>query len=250
MNTYGLIGYPLTHSFSAQYFSEKFFREGIRDSRFELFPIDNINKFPALVNDIRDLKGLSVTIPYKQSVIPFLTSLDDIANEVGAVNAIKIIRGEDVRLTGYNTDVFGFEESLKPLLRNVHTKALILGTGGAAKAIAFVLKKLGIDFLCVSRNKANSTSVITYDELNRDIILSHTLIINTTPAGMFPHIDQSPAIPYHFLTKEHLLFDLVYNPTETVFMKRGIEKGAAVTNGLQMLYLQAERSWQIWNKEV
>jgi shikimate dehydrogenase len=196
------------------------------------------------------LIGLSVTIPYKQAVIPFLSSLDTIAKEVGAVNTIKIIKGENVLLKGYNTDVFGFEESLKPLLKKHHNKALILGTGGASKAIAFVLKNLSIDFLFVSRNKSNSASVFTYEELNRDIISSHLLIINASPAGMFPHIGESPAIPYDYLSKGHLLFDLVYNPAETMFMKKGAEKGAVVTNGLQMLYLQAEKAWHTWNEEV
>jgi shikimate dehydrogenase len=247
MNKYGLIGFPLIHSFSAQYFSEKFFREGISDSLYDLYPIDNINKFPVLVNDNNNLRGLSVTIPYKQAVIPFLYSLDNIAKQVGAVNTIKIIKGENVLLKGYNTDVFGFEESLKPLLKEHHNKALILGTGGASKAVAYVLKKLGINFLFVSRSNFNSASVITYEELNRDIISSHLLIINASPAGMFPHIGESPAIPYDYLTKEHLLYDLVYNPAETMFMKKGTEKGAVVTNGLQMLYLQAEKAWQIWN---
>lgn len=249
MEKYGLIGYPLTHSFSAQYFNEKFFREGIHDSHYELFQIDNINQLLPLIKETKELKGLSVTIPYKQAVIPYLSSMDEIAKEAGAVNTIKIIRKDKFFLQGFNTDVFGFEESLKPLLKKHHKKALILGTGGASKAVAFVLKKLGIDFLFVSRNKSNSF-VITYDELNTDIIASHLLIINTTPVGMFPHVDEFPAIPYGHLTKRHLLFELVYNPAETMFMKRGIEKGAAVTNGLQMLYLQAEKAWQIWNEAM
>jgi shikimate dehydrogenase len=249
MNIYGLIGYPLSHSFSAQYFSEKFFKEDISNSRFDLFPIENINLFPSLINEVKELKGLSVTIPYKVSVTPFLTSLDIIAKEVGAVNAVKILREENIILKGYNTDVFGFENSLKPLLIKAHQKALILGTGGTAKAVAYVLKKLGIDYLFVSRIRS-SNHVISYNDLDADIMTSHLLIINATPVGMFPNIDLSPAIPYNYLTKDHLLFDLIYNPLETVFMKKGIENGAIVTNGLQMLYLQAEKAWQIWNKNV
>jgi shikimate dehydrogenase len=248
MKLYGLIGYPLTHSFSAQYFSEKFFRESIHDSHYELYPIGNIEMLLPLISVTKELKGLSVTIPYKEKVIPFLSTMDDTAKEVGAVNTIKIVRDTNISLEGYNTDIFGFEESLKPLLQKNHKKALILGTGGASKAIAFVLKKLGIEFIFVSRNKSYSASVITYKELNRDIIASHSLIVNTTPAGMFPHIDESPNIPYDYLTNEHLLYDLVYNPSETQFMKKGIKKGATVSNGLQMLYLQAEKAWQIWNE--
>jgi shikimate dehydrogenase len=174
--------------------------------------------------------------------------MDEIAKEAGAVNTIKVIRNNNISLHGFNTDVFGFEESLKPLLKEHHQKALILGTGGASKAIAYVLKKLGINFLFVARNKSTSSCTITYEELNNDLISSHLFIINTTPVGMFPHIDELPAIPYEYVTEYHLLYDIVYNPAETMFMKNGIEKGAAVTNGLQMLYLQAEKAWQIWNE--
>jgi len=247
MKQFGLIGYPLSHSFSAQYFSEKFFRENIHDCRYELFPIQNISELELLIKNNIFIKGLNVTIPYKESIIPFLTSIDNTAKEIGAVNTIRIIDNKNFILHGYNTDAFGFEESIKPLLKKDHQKALILGTGGASRAVAYVLKKLGIEFLFVSRNKNGTNSILQYNELNRKIILTHQLIINTTPLGMFPNINEMPDIPYDFITKDHLLFDLVYNPSETLFMKKGIEKNASVSNGLQMLYLQAERSWQIWN---
>ncbi len=249
MIQYGLIGYPLSHSFSAQYFSEKFYREGIHDVRFELFPLTDLNKLPELIKITPELQGLSVTIPYKESVIQYLNSIDPLAENIGAVNCIRITRNEDISLKGFNTDIFGFEESLKPLLQKQHQKAIILGTGGASKAVAFVLKKLNIQFISVTRNTNKSPNALNYSDLTKDIISSHTLIVNTTPAGMFPNINEAPEIPYQFLTNEHLLFDLVYNPTETLFMKKGIEKGATVSNGLQMLYLQAEKSWQIWNEE-
>jgi shikimate dehydrogenase len=247
LKLYGLIGYPLTHSLSAQYFNEKFFRENIRDSRYELFPLENISFLKTLVESNPDLRGLNVTIPYKVDVIPLLSSMDDIAKSTSAVNCIRIVDPKNFLLHGYNTDAFGFEESLKPLLKKDHQKALVLGTGGASKAITFVLKKIGVEFLLVSRKKIDHT--ILYADLNEEIIRSYRLIINATPAGMFPHIGESPDIPYHYLTKDHVLYDLVYNPSETLFMKRGIEQKATVKNGLEMLYLQAERSWQIWNKE-
>ena len=244
MKLYGLIGYPLSHSFSKQYFSEKFFKENIHDCKYELFPFKNISELETLVKNNKSLKGLNVTIPYKESIIPFLTSIDNTAKEIGAVNTIKIIDNKNFILNGYNTDAFGFEESLKPLLKTHHQKALILGAGGASKAVAYVLKKLNIEFYFVSRNKSNVNSILQYNELNKKIILSHQLIINTTP-----NFNKMPDIPYDFINDKHLLFDLIYNPSETLFIKKGIEKNAAVSNGLQMLYLQAERSWQIWNEE-
>jgi len=247
MKQFGLIGYPLSHSFSAQYFSEKFYRENIHDCSYELFPIQNISELELLVKNNIFIKGLNVTIPYKESIISFLTSIDNTAKEIGAVNTIRIIDNKNFILHGYNTDAFGFEESIKPLLKKNHQKALILGTGGASKSVAYVLKKLGIEFLFVSRNKSNINSILKYEELNKKIISSHQFIINTTPLGMFPNINEMPDIPYDLITKDHLLFDLVYNPSETLFMKNGIKKNAVVSNGMQMLYLQAERSWQIWN---
>ncbi|HNW98826.1 MAG TPA: shikimate dehydrogenase [Bacteroidales bacterium] len=247
MNLYGLIGYPLTHSFSAQYFSEKFFRENIHDCRYELFPIKDISEIEFLVKNNIDLKGLNVTIPYKEIIIPFLASIDNTAKEIGAVNTIKIIDNKNFILHGYNTDAFGFEESFKPILKKNHTKALILGNGGASKAVAYVLKKLGIEFLFVTRNKKIINESIFYSDLNKEFIKSHLIIINTTPLGMYPETHTAPDIPYHFISNEHILYDLVYNPSETIFMKRGIEQKAIVKNGLEMLYLQAEKAWTIWN---
>ena len=248
MNQYGLIGYPLSHSFSAQYFNDKFYRENIHDCIFDLFPIKNISEIELLVKNNESLKGLSVTIPYKKSIIPFLTSLDNTAREIGAVNSIKIIDNKNFILHGYNTDAFGFEESIKLLLKTHHQKALILGTGGASKAVAYVFKKLNIEYYFVSRIKNEANSILQYNELNNEIISAHQIIINTTPLGMFPNINAMPNIPYDSITNKHLLFDLIYNPSETLFIKKGKEKNAIVSNGLKMLHLQAERSWQIWNE--
>jgi len=249
MKIYGLIGYPLSHSFSATFFSEYFFREGILNTRYELFPIEKINDLVPLITNTKDLLGLSVTIPYKKAILPLLTFIDPIAQKVGAVNTIKILREDKISLHGFNTDIYGFEESLKPLLKKTHNKALILGTGGASRAVAYVLKKLGIEFSLVSRSNHDSPQTYSYQELNSDIIAQHHLIINTTPAGMFPHIDEMPDIPYHWLTKNHLLYDLIYNPAETIFLKKGIEKSCTVSNGMEMLMLQALKAWQIWNDE-
>lgn len=247
MELYGLIGYPLSHSFSAQYFSEKFFREGIHDTRYELFPISTIEQLLPLIKEKKELKGLNVTIPYKESIFPFLDFIDPIAKEIGAVNTVRIEKREKLILHGFNTDVFGFEESVKSLLLPRHKKALILGTGGASKAVGYVLKKMGIDYFFVSGKMQETSSVLTYSDLDEEIISSHFLIINTSPVGMFPDLHEAPDIPYQFISKDHLLFDLVYNPSETVFMKKGIEKGAVISNGLKMLYLQAEKSWETWN---
>lgn len=247
MKIYGLLGFPLTHSISAQYFSEMFFRENIHDCRYELFPLKDISGFESLIRKNADLKGLNVTIPHKESIIQYLTSVDNVAKEIGAVNTIKIIDNKNFISHGYNTDAFGFEESLKPLLSNNTQKALILGTGGASKAVAYVLKKLGIQHLFVTRARKNNSEYLIYNEITEEIISSHTFIINATPAGMFPEINTPPALPYHLLTKKHILYDLVYNPNETLFMKRGIEQRTLVKNGLEMLYLQAEKSWEIWN---
>lgn len=247
MRIYGLIGFPLTHSFSAQYFSEKFFRENIHDCRYESFPLNDISELENLVRKNAGIKGLNVTIPYKQSVLHYLSSVDDAAKEIGAVNTIRIIDEKNFILHGYNTDIFGFEESIKPFLKNKEQKALILGTGGAARAVAYALRKMDIQYIFVSRVRKNVADSIGYKEISAEIIASHLLIINATPAGMFPEITTAPELPYHLLTKNHILYDLVYNPHETFFMKRGIEKGAIVKNGLEMLYLQAEKSWEIWN---
>jgi shikimate dehydrogenase len=241
MKLYGLLGKTLKHSFSKAYFAEKFARLNIADCRYENFELASINELPALL-DNPFIRGLNVTIPYKEDVIQFLHEKNEVVEEINACNCINIIDG---KLIGYNTDVFGFEQSLKPFLKPHHTKALILGTGGAAKAVQYTLKKLGISFQIVSRSKKDVT--ITYDELNELILQDHTLIINTSPLGMYPKMDEAPPIPYNFLTPQHLLFDLIYNPEKTLFLEKGEEHGAQIANGKEMLLLQAEESWRIWN---
>jgi len=247
MKQFGLIGYPLSHSFSKKYFTDKFQEEGIRDCNYELYPIASIEELPDLLKKVPNLVGLNVTIPYKEQVLPFLEELDEGAAEVGAVNTIKIIKG---KLSGYNTDVYGFEQSLQNfVIKNKLTpikKALILGTGGAAKAVAYVLKKLEIDFHLVSR-KARP-GVISYEDINFSVLDEIQLIVNTTPLGMAPKIVTAPNIPYEALNAQHLLFDLVYNPKKTVFLSNGEQQGSYIINGYEMLIGQAEKSWQIWTQ--
>ena len=243
MSQYGLIGYPLSHSFSKKYFSNKFEQEKIKDHYYSLFPIERIDDLPMLLKSISNLKGLNVTIPYKEYVLEFLDEIDDDAAAIGAVNTIRIVDG---KLKGYNTDVYGFEISLSKLLgENRVEKALIMGTGGASKACAYILKKLEIPFKYVSRTK--KIDRFTYSELSKEIIDNHQLIINTTPLGTFPNEHTCPDIPYNHLSAKHYLYDLVYNPEESEFLKRGKERGAAIKNGLEMLHLQAEKAWEIWN---
>lgn len=249
MKLYGLIGYPLSHSFSAKYFAEKFERESIKDSRYQLFPIENIEMLPGLIHQLPDLCGLNVTIPYKQSVISYLQRIEDNAEQIGAVNTIKIIRNQDaVTLCGYNTDSYGFMESLKLRINQNHQGALVLGTGGASKAVAHVLGMLGIQVTFVSR-KPKGHNQITYEDVTKYVISQNKVIVNTSPVGMYPDISSFPHIPYDFVTADHLLYDLVYNPDETEFLKRGRQQGAITINGLQMLHLQADRAWEIWNSE-
>jgi shikimate dehydrogenase len=243
MRRYGLIGYPLSHSFSQKYFTEKFQREGITGCVYENFPLASIDEFAALIQQHPDLNGLNVTIPYKEKVIPFLTAQSEVVQTIGACNCIKIENG---RLTGHNTDVVGFEQSLLPLLQPHHKKALVLGTGGAAKAVHYVLNKLGIAFLEVSRTPATERQ-IAYQQLDEAVIHEHEVIINTSPLGMYPHINECPPLPYQALTPKHYLFDLVYNPAKTLFLQKGEEQGAAIKNGHDMLIIQAEESWRIWN---
>lgn len=261
--TYGLIGYPLSHSFSKKYFTEKFEKEHIRDCEYNLYPIEDIGQFPKLIENNPSISGLNVTIPYKESVIPFLDELDETAKAVGAVNCIKIVTPDSKIqnpksqiLIGYNTDVFGFRQSIKPFLEIQHERALILGTGGASKAVAYVLKEIGIECFFVSRckeqdkrikNQAPGAKTFLYEELTDYIISSFKLIVNTTPVGMYPNINVAPEIPYQSLLPSHLLYDLVYNPTETEFLKRGKLQGASTVNGLSMLHQQAEEAWRIWN---
>lgn len=242
MRLFGLIGFPLSHSFSKGFFAEKFQREGIAGCRYENFPIPDISHFQALWQEHPELEGMNVTIPYKQEVIPFLQHFSDAAKAIGAVNCI---RRKGNELTGHNTDVIGFSRSLQPLLQPQHTKALILGAGGAAKAVKYALQQLGIAYTEVSRKYFDGT--IPYSAVNEEVMKTHTLIVNTTPLGMYPNVDEAPPIPYEFITDQHLLYDLIYNPAETLFMKNGAERGAAVKNGHEMLILQAEASWEIWN---
>ncbi len=247
MHEFGLIGYPLSHSFSKRYFNEKFRRESLEGYYYELFPLREIGEFPVLISAHPHLRGLNVTIPYKQQVIPYLDELAGSASEVGAVNTIKISGG---KLTGYNTDVAGFELSLLGFLEDngataAGLNALVLGTGGAAKAVAYTLKKMDIPFRLVSRRK--EAGRLTYPELNETLVQKHRLIINTTPLGMSPEAGTYPDIPFQYLGRQHLLYDLVYNPETTEFMARGRQQGAAVCNGLKMLHLQAEKAWEIWN---
>ncbi len=241
MNTYGLIGFPLEHSFSKKYFTEKFQKENIADAEYKNFPLSSIEEFPLLLKGEPDLCGLNVTIPYKESVLEFVHEFSDEVLEIGAVNCIKI---ENEKLTGFNTDCYGFEESLKPLLKKHHKQALVLGSGGSSKAVRYVLKKREIDFKLVSSSGKDNS--ISYNDLNEEIMKTHLLIINTTPLGMFPKTDEAPAIPFQFLTSKHLLYDLIYNPEETLFLQKGKERGAKVKNGQEMLILQAEKSWDVW----
>lgn len=242
MRAFGLIGYPLGHSFSKKYFSDKFEREGIAGSVYELYPIERIGQLEDLLLSNPDLAGLNVTIPYKEQVIAYLDSMSPVVEEIGACNCIHI---QDGRLMGHNTDVIGFSQSLLPKLKPHHNKALLLGTGGSSKAVAYALKELGIPFLQVSRTPIDR--MIGYEEIDQSMLESHTLLINTTPVGMYPDIEKAPPIPYQFIGPNHYLFDLVYNPERTRFLQEGSLRGATVENGSDMLVIQAEASWDIWN---
>lgn len=246
MKKYGLIGYPLTHSFSKRYFTEKFESEKI-NSCYDNYEIDKISRFPEIIKNNPELIGLNVTIPYKEQVIPYLDELNESAKEIGAVNTVKITRsGSVIQLKGFNTDTFGFETSLKPLLKEHHKKALILGTGGASKALKYVLGKLGIEFISASIEELKENE-IRYEEIDEKMMAERHLIINATPLGTYPKVETYPNIPYQFITEKHLLFDLVYNPEVTQFMAKGLEKGATVKNGYEMLLNQAIKSYEIWN---
>lgn len=241
---YGLIGKPLGHSFSADFFNRKFKKEAINES-YHLFPLESIEMFPELISSNPDLHGLNVTLPYKQAVIKFLDRLDNAAEEIGAVNVIK--RLSDGSLIGYNSDAIGFCNSLKPLLKPHMKRAIVLGTGGASKAVVYVLRKLGIEVTSVSRNPAEGQ--ISYCQITAGILDNHHIIINTTPLGMWPNIEAAPDIPYHLLSPRHLCYDLVYNPEVTTFMRKALEQGAMVKNGLDMLHGQALAAWEIWNNK-
>lgn len=244
MRRFGLVGKTLSHSFSKDYFQKKFDELHIQDT-YENFELSSIEEIKRLFSD-ESLSGLNVTIPYKEAVIPFLDVLDPIAKEIGSVNTIAFRDGQKV---GYNTDITGFENSLKPFLEHGMDRALILGTGGASKAVAYVLRKIGLDILFVSRNPS-SKNQISYEDCNANAVKWHRLIVNTTPVGTSPNITKSPAIAYEGITVKHLMYDLIYNPAKTQFLTEGKERGASIQNGLSMLKIQAEKSWEIWNLEA
>ncbi len=240
-NRYGLLGRAISYSFSKGYFTEKFKHLGLNDHSYENFDIPNISDLETVLKE-RSPKGFNVTIPYKEDVIPFLSSMDSIAKKIGAVNTVKITKQG---LIGYNTDAYGFQKSLEPHLKAHHKKALVLGTGGASKAVCYVLDQLGITYTYISRTKKQGQ--LSYDELNEDIIRSNHLIINCSPLGTHPNIHEKPLIPYSFLGEKHLLFDLIYNPEKTAFLNEGERRKTAICNGLNMLKFQAEKAWEIWN---
>lgn len=247
MKTYGLIGYPLKHSFSYRFFGEKFSKEKI-DAQYLNFEIAHIDRLTDIIKEYTKLQGLNVTIPYKEQVIPFLDELDPTAAAIGAINVIKITRdGEKIYLKGFNSDYIGFRNSISPLIiPEIHRKALILGTGGASKAVEYGLKDLGLETQYVSRSPKEG--IITYNELSQEIIEEHTVIVNASPVGTFPNIEEYPDIPYQFISKNHLLYDLVYNPPITKFLDLGKRQGARIKNGEEMLELQAIAAWHIWNE--
>ena len=247
MVKYGIIGFPLGHSFSRGFFTEKFRREGI-EAEYLNFPIEDVGELQKILEQHPDLRGLNVTLPHKQAVIPLLDAIDEKAKAIKAVNVIRVRWQEGrPRLKGFNSDVIGFTRSIRPLLKPHHRKALVLGTGGASRAIRAGLESLGLEWRYVSRTPHEGR--FTYDDLTADVIHEYPVIVNCSPVGMFPHVDERPAIPYETLTRENLLFDLVYNPEETQFMRCGAARGAAVKNGLEMLHIQAIASWEFWNSE-
>ena len=245
MDKYGLIGYPLTHSFSIGYFNEKFENEGI-DAEYVNFEIPSIELLPEVIASNPELLGLNVTIPYKEKVMSYLDFISPEARAIGAVNVISVIhKGRNIQLKGYNSDVIGFTQSIEPMLEPFHKKALILGTGGASKAINYGLKSLGLETVFVSRYERPGT--IQYDKLTGDDVREYNVIVNCTPCGMFPHTNECPNLPYEAMDSHNLLYDLIYNPDETMFMHKGAKQGATVVNGLEMLLLQAFASWEFWH---
>jgi shikimate dehydrogenase len=245
MKVFGLIGFPLGHSFSQQYFSEKFTREGITDSSFELFPIPSIDLFPELLQNNPSLCGMCVTIPYKEQVLAYVDIQSDEVKAIGATNSIHFCNN---KLIAYNTDIIGFEQSFCKLLQPHHKKALVLGTGGASKAVQYVLKKLGISFLIVTRNIDFAEGQINYHQIDAAIINEYNIVINCSPVGMYPKENIMPLLPYEYIGENHYFFDLVYKPANTLFLQQGEKRGATTQNGFEMLVLQAEASWQIWNE--
>lgn len=246
MTKYGIIGYPLTHSFSRQYFNNKIEKDGIEAAVYENYPLLTIDEFPRLLKANPELKGLSVTIPYKESVLQFVNILSDEVKKIGAANCIRI---KENHLTAFNTDIIGFEKSFVKLLQPIHKKALVLGTGGSSKAVQYVLRKLHIDYLVVSRNANNENGIIQYKEITAPVMDEYKIIINCTPVGMSPNEHTCPDIPYELLTANHYLFDLVYKPQKTLFLQKGENKNSVTCNGFEMLVLQAEENWRIWNEE-
>ena len=247
MDKYGLIGYPLEHSFSRNYFNEKFRNESI-DAEYDNFEIPSIENFKEVLETTPNLRGLNVTIPYKEEVIRYLDELSAEARAIGAVNVIRVThKGSKTVLKGFNSDVIGFTRSIESMLEPLHRKALILGTGGAAKAVDYGLKSLGLGTLFVSRTAR--PGVITYNDVTPDLIRSHKVIVNCTPLGMYPHVDSCPPLPYEAMDSHTLLYDLLYNPDETLFMQKGRQQGAITKNGLEMLLLQAFASWEMWQEE-
>ncbi len=245
MRLYGLLGYPLSHSFSQKYFTEKFQNLGLKDIAYENFSLPRIDALQEILDKREGLAGFNITIPYKKEVLVFLDQVSPAVAEIGACNCVRIENGKRI---GYNTDVVGFEQTLAPFLKPHHQKALILGTGGASAAVEWVLRKRGIAYQYVSRS--TSATTISYDQIDQATMESHTLVINTTPLGMYPNIDACPNLPYQFMNEQHHLFDLVYNPEETQFLAKGKAQGASIQNGWEMLILQAEESWRIWNEAI
>lgn len=249
MRRFGIIGFPLSHSFSQKYFTQKFINDNISDAVFINYPIEKINELPHIVTSTPDLQGLAVTIPYKKQILPYLASVSDTVAAMGACNCVRV---KDGNLYGYNTDVIGFEKSFITHLQSSHTKALLLGSGGASAAVEFILKKLSVDYKIVTRSIASdnmtSENMIGYEAINEKLMEEYTVIINSTPLGTYPDIDEAPPIPYQYLTSKHYLFDLVYNPPLTKFLRLGQERGATVRNGYDMLTVQAEENWKIWNE--
>lgn len=243
MNKLGLLGKNISYSFSRTYFKEKFQKEGIKNTSYENFDIDTIELFPSIIENTKGLKGLNVTIPYKEQVIPYLDKINKKAKAIGAVNTIRITKKG--KLVGYNTDCYGFKKSIKPYIKKHHKKALILGTGGASKAIAYTLEDMGIAYDYVSRKLSDGIQ-FSYETLTAEDVKNHQIIINSTPLGTFPDINECPNIPYQAINKNHILFDLIYNPEETKFLSHGKKNHATTINGLNMLKLQAEKAWSIW----
>jgi len=249
MKKLGLIGFPLGHSFSKKFYEEKFEQEQITGFHYDLYPIEDIAAFPSIFEQEPTFSGFNVTLPHKRNVMRFLNEFSPEAAEINAVNCIQITwQNGRPYLKGFNTDAFGFEQSLRPLLKPYHTQALVLGNGGAAQAVYYILRKLGIPYKIVSRNRNNGD--LTYSDLTEEIIASHKLLINCSPVGTFPNVEEAPDIPYEGIGTAHLLYDLVYNPEETTFLKKGKARGADIKNGYEMLILQAKKNWEIWNQET